>query len=226
MKKFFIYSSLAIFLFSVASCLKQVTRVSPDKTIDITGKWNDTDSRLVADTMINQLLLDKWVSNYMQLHTGKRPVIIVGLVKNKSYEHIDAETFIGDIEKAIVKNGSVRLVQAGDNRNELRTERADQQDFASPETTKKWGKELGADFIMQGTINSIVDANSMEKVIFYQVGLKLTDLETNEVVFVSDGYVSFPLQKLLQSGAETWWYHIKEMERSRGETGRNRHETG
>ena len=186
MKKFFIYTVIAIFLFSFAACLKQVTRVSPNKTIDITGKWNDTDSRLVADTMINQLLLDKWVSNYMQSHNGKRPVIIVGLVKNKSYEHIDAETFIGDVEKAIVKNGSVRLVQAGDNRNELRTERADQQDFASPETTKKWGKELGADFIMQGTINSIVDANSMEKVIFYQVDLQLTDLETNEVVWMGD----------------------------------------
>jgi uncharacterized protein (TIGR02722 family) len=186
MKRLLIYSFVAIFLTSFASCLKQVTRVNPDKTIDITGKWNDTDSRLVADTMINQLLLDKWVKNYMTSHDGKRPVIIIGLVKNKSYEHIDAETFIGDIEKAIVKNGSVRLVQAGEKRNELRTERADQQDFASPATTKKWGKELGADFIMQGTINSIIDANSMEKVIFYQVDLQLTDLETNEVVWMGD----------------------------------------
>jgi penicillin-binding protein activator len=186
MKRLLFYSLLTIFMVSIASCLKQVTRVSPDKTIDITGKWNDTDSRLVADTMINQLLLDKWVSNYMNSHEGKRPIIIVGLVKNKSYEHIDAETFIGDIEKAIVKNGSVRLVQAGDKRNELRTERADQQDFASPATTKKWGKELGADFIMQGTINSIVDASSTEKVIFYQIDLQLTDLETNEVVWMGD----------------------------------------
>lgn len=186
MKKLFIFLVAVILTFSFGSCLKQVTRVNPDKTIDITGKWNDTDSRLVADTMINQLLLDKWVGNYLNEHGGKRPVIIIGLVRNKSYEHIDAETFIGDIEKAIVKNGSVRLVQAGDKRNELRTERADQQDFASPETTKKWGKELGADFIMQGTINSIVDANSMEKVIFYQIDLQLTNLETNEIVWMGD----------------------------------------
>lgn len=186
MKRLLIYSFVASFLILFSACLKQVTRVNPDKTIDITGKWNDTDSRLVADTMINQLLLDKWVTNYMNSHEGKRPVIIIGLVRNKSYEHIDAETFIGDIEKAIVKNGSVRLVQAGDKRNELRTERADQQDFASPATTKKWGKELGADFIMQGTINSIVDANSMEKVIFYQVDLQLTDLETNEIIWMGD----------------------------------------
>ena len=72
---------------------------------------------------------------------------------------INSETFIKDIEKAIIKNGSVRLVQAGEKRQELRTERDEQnQGYTSPETAKKWGLELGADFMLQGTINSIVDS--------------------------------------------------------------------
>lgn len=78
------------------------------------------------------------------------------------------------------------MVQAGDKREQLRGERADQQDYASPETTKKWGKELGADFIMQGSINSTVDSFNKDKVVNYKINLELTNLETNEIVWIGD----------------------------------------
>ena len=85
-----------------------------------------------------------------------------------------------------MKDGNARLVVAGEKRNELRKEKADQQDYASPETIKKWGRELGADFMLQGTINSMVDQYKKEKVITYQVDLQLTNIETNEVVWIGD----------------------------------------
>jgi len=110
----------------------------------------------------------------------------VGLVRNKSHEHIDAETFIRDIEKAVIKYQQVILVQAGEKRNELRTEKADQQEFASPESKKKWGKELGADVILQGTINSIVDQYNKEQVTYYQIDIELTDIQTGQIVWLGD----------------------------------------
>ncbi len=167
-------------------CGRQVTRVAADKQIDLSGRWNDTDSRMVAEELTKQVLGQRWLPDFMQAHAGNRPVVVVGLVSNKSHEHIDAETFLADIEKAFINSGSVRLVQAGEKREELRQERGDQQQFASPETMKKWGKELGADYIMQGSINSIVDAHGKSKVVFYKVNLQLTDLETNEVVWIGD----------------------------------------
>ena len=75
---------------------------------------------------------------------------------------------------------------AGEKRNELRKERAEQQDYSAPETIKKWGRELGADFILQGTINSIVDSYKKQKVVMYQIDLQLTNIETNEVVWMGD----------------------------------------
>lgn len=178
---------VSAFLFS--SCISKkraVKRVSPDEQIDLSGRWNDTDSKMAADALIQQVLGERWIAEFQQAHQGNRPVVIVGLVKNKSHEHISAETFIKDIEKAILRNGSVRLVQAGDKREQLRGERADQQDFASPETTKRWGQELGADFMLQGTINSIVDSYQKEKVVYYQIDLELSNLETNELVWMGD----------------------------------------
>jgi hypothetical protein len=183
MKRILIFILLA----TIFACQRHtVTRVSPDQQIDLSGRWNDTDSKMVADAMTKDILNRPWIANFSQRNGGKKPVVIVGVISNKSHEHIEAETFIKDVEKAFVNTGMVRLVQDGTFREKVRQERADQQEFASPETQKKWGKELGADFMLFGTINSIVDSYNRKQVTLYKVNLELTDLETNEVVYLGD----------------------------------------
>jgi uncharacterized protein (TIGR02722 family) len=187
MKKLLYFLMVLATVFFYNSCTsRHVQRVNTDQTIDLSGRWNDSDSKLCADDLTQQILGEKWIPAFEQQHNMNKPSVVVGLVKNKSHEHIESETFIKDIEKAIIKNGSVRLVQAGDKREELRSERADQQDFASKETSKKWGQEMGADFILQGTINSTVDAYNKQQVVSYQIDLELTNLETNEIVWIGD----------------------------------------
>ncbi len=164
----------------------KVQRVDTEETIDLSGRWNDSDSRMTAEAMVEQILDAAWIGDYSKNNNGEKPTVIVGLVYNKSHEHISAETFIKEVEKAFINSGRVRLVQAGDKREELRRERAAQQEFASVETAKAWGKELGADFMLNGDISSIVDTYKKEKVNYYQVDLELTSLETSEVVWIGD----------------------------------------
>ncbi len=184
MRRIFIGTLVVLTIALINGCAnRKITRVDPNETIDLSGRWNDSDSRLVSEEMIGDLLTSAWIPRYLKAN-DKRPVVVVGLVENKSHEHINSETFIKDVEKAIIRDGNIRLVVAGEKRNELRKERAEQQDYASPETTKKWGKELGADFILQGTINSIVDSYKKQKVVTYQIDLQLTNIETNEVVWM------------------------------------------
>ena len=186
MRRIFIGTLVVLTIALINGCAnRKITRVDPNETIDLSGRWNDSDSRLVSEEMIGDPLTSAWIPRYLKAN-DKRPVVVVGLVENKSHEHINSETFIKDVEKAIIRDGNIRLVVAGEKRNELRKERAEQQDYASPETTKKWGKELGADFILQGTINSIVDSYKKQKVVTYQIDLQLTNIETNEVVWMGD----------------------------------------
>lgn len=176
---------LAVILLSFAGCqpTKNVSRVDDKQQIDLSGRWNDTDSRLVSEEMVKDALTRSWLPDYLESRSQK-PTVIVGIVKNKSSEHISTETFIKDIEREFINSGKVKIVQGGEAREQLRDERADQQDFASPSTTKKWGREKGADFILQGTVNSITDANAKLKLVYYQVDLELTDLESNEKVWI------------------------------------------
>lgn len=170
----------------LSSCARRtVTRIDPATTIDLSGGWNATDSRMTASEITNQILTEKWLSNHVSAK-GKKPVVIVGLITNKSHEHIEAETFMKDLETSFIQTDKVGLVQSGKKREELRAEKADQQSNASQSTMKKFGLEKGADYILQGSINSIVDAYRKEKTVTYQVNLELTNIETNEVVWIGD----------------------------------------
>lgn len=197
MKKTVFIMSIVVLSILLGACSsqKKVTRVSPDEQIDLSGRWNDTDSRLTAEAMIKQSLIEPWLNNFRDTHGGDKPVVICGFVKNKSHEHINAETFIKDMEKAFLNSQQVRLVQGGEKREEIRKERADQQDFSSAETMKAWGREVGADFMLQGTINSIVDSEGRETVNFYQVNLELTNIETNEIVWIGDKKIKKYIKK-------------------------------
>lgn len=168
------------------SCSRKVTRIDPGEQIDLSGRWNNTDSRLTAEKMIDDILKEKWVGDHQEGHNGQKPVVIVGFVTNKSTEHIDAETFVKDVEQSFIKSGRVRLVQGGKKREELRAEKADQQTNASASSMKKFGLEQGADFILQGSINSIVDSQKRKKVVYYQINLELTNIQSNEVVWIGD----------------------------------------
>ncbi|MGB0176644.1 MAG: penicillin-binding protein activator LpoB [Owenweeksia sp.] len=181
---FFLVAALC---FGLASCnsTKKVTRVDEGEQIDLSGRWNDTDSRLVANEMVQDALSRAWLGDHIQDY-GQKPSIIVGLIKNKTSEHIATETFISDIERSLINSGRVKLVQGGEFRNDLRAEKLDQQDNASMETVKRFGRELGADYILQGTVSSITDSDGRTRLIFYQTDLSLTNIETNQKVWIGD----------------------------------------
>lgn len=161
-------------------------RVETDTVTDVGDQWNDTDSRLVADEMINDVLSRPWLPQFSQRHDGKNPLVIIGTVKNRSHEHINVKTFVRDLEKALLNSGQVEFVASRDERSEIRDERLDQASYASEETAKAAGQELGADYMLQGELNSIVNKDGGKSVRFYQVNLTLIDLEKNKKVWIGE----------------------------------------
>lgn len=180
MKSFAIAIVLVV---TACSSAPTVVRTAPDAPVDLSGYWNDQDSQLVSEEMVRDSLESSW-SSEARAKLGRAPRVIVGFVRNRSQEHLNTQTFVKDLERALVSSGSVDVVASSDERSDLRAERLDQQQHASIESAKSMGKELGADFMLQGQINSILDAAGNEQVRFYQVELELTDLESNRKVWI------------------------------------------
>lgn len=173
-----------VFLISfLAGCATEVKRVGVEQVKDLSGNWNDTDSRLVSEEMIRDSMASGWIDRH-QGKTGKVPTVIVGSVRNLSHEHINTRTFVADLERAFVNSGRVDVVASKDERGDIREERKDMDLNATEASRKAAGNEIGADYMLMGTINTIVDAGSSEQIRFYQVDLTLVSTTDNRKIWV------------------------------------------
>lgn len=154
----------------------EVKRVSADKEIALSDRWNATDSRLVAEEMITDMLSFPWASQF-ELQNDRLPTIIIQRIANKSHEHIALDTFINDIKRSVIRSGKASFVAGGEEREAVRDERIDQE--LNAKDAKQQGQEKAADFALSGSVNSLVDKVDNERVTFYQVDLKLIDMESN-----------------------------------------------
>lgn len=168
----------------VMGCSTKVARVQSDSTMDLTGRWNDSDSRLVAEEMIKDCLNQRWVFKWES--ENKRPVVIVGKIENKSHEHISSETFVKDVQRALLNSGRVDFVANKNERDQIRDEKGDQAANSSATTAKSAGEETGADLMMIGTINTIVDQEGKKAVVFYQTNLELVEIESHRTVWIGE----------------------------------------
>jgi PBP1b-binding outer membrane lipoprotein LpoB len=173
---------IALGLSGMLSCARSVSRVSPDQSIDLSGRWNDTDSRQVASKMIADLLGSEKFKDYAKA-LGKKPAIIVGLIRNKTSEHIDSDNYVKKFEFAIFNSGVADLVESDTFRDKLREERAQQQDFS--DQVARWGKEVGANLMLFGEMTSETDVYNNKRVVNYITTLFLTDMETNKRIWYS-----------------------------------------
>ncbi len=194
-----LFTFALITLVALTGCKTKVERVAVDETIDLSGRWNDTDSRLVSEEMIADIATRPWIEEYTAKN-GKKPVIIVGTIRNKSSEHIETETFTKDLERELINNGRVTFVANTVERGELRQERKEQQTWSREETQKRLAAETGADYMLQGSIKTIVDQEGKEQVMFYQVDMEMVHLETNEKVW-SDGK---KIKKYIKRSKRKW----------------------
>jgi uncharacterized protein (TIGR02722 family) len=167
-------------MLALASCNSnpKVTRVDASTQTDLSGYWNDTDVRIVCDSLIKAALDSPRVTQAIA-QKGRLPVIIVGNFTNDSDEHIDTSIISSTMEIVIFNSGKADFVAGGDTRNELRAERQEQQGNASETTAAALGNETGADFLLTGSVKTIVDRAGDTSTRTYYVSAELTSIETN-----------------------------------------------
>lgn len=182
MRKFIHVGLVCCFAAFTFGCATSVKRMDVDEVKDISGRWNDTDSRLVSEEIIADCLSRPWYSN-AKTSLKRLPVITVGTISNQSSEHIDTITYVEDLQQSIINSGKAEFVASKNERGQLRDEKMEQDIHASEESRKDLGQELGADFMLTGIFTSIMDEEGGKTVVLYQINMKLIDIKTNRIVW-------------------------------------------
>jgi uncharacterized protein (TIGR02722 family) len=180
MKKILIVFGAVIFVLSGCVTATTVQRVGSDTQIDLSGYWNDTDVRIVCNALIKDCLSNPRVDQAIRAMGGKTPTVIVGRFRNDSSEQIDTSIISSIMEATIFNSGKMDFVAGGSTRDDLRAERQDQQGNASEATAAALAKETGANFMLTGSVKTIVDRAENQTVRTYFVNAELTNIETNQ----------------------------------------------
>ncbi|GBU29232.1 hypothetical protein R84B8_02796 [Treponema sp. R8-4-B8] len=170
---------LCTFLLLSSCATTDVKRIKSGSQNDLSGYWNAVDVKIVCESLINDCLSNVRVNQEIKARGSKKPVVIVGRFKNASDEHIDTEIISSTMENVIFNSGKLDFVAGGDTRAALRAERQDQLGNASEETTAGLGKETGADFMLTGSLRTMVDREGNRSIRTYFVTAELTNIETN-----------------------------------------------
>jgi hypothetical protein len=129
--------------------------VSADTQIDLSGYWNDTDVRIVCDSLIKTCLDSPRVTQ-VAANLGRLPVVLVGTFKNDSDEYIDTTIISRTMAKAILNSGKANFIPGVDA-----------------------GNKTGVDFLLTGTVRTIIDRAGNTTIRTYFVSAEMTNVETN-----------------------------------------------
>ena len=186
MSKFLAFSltfALSALVLSGCASTPQVSRVSSDTQTDLSGYWNDSDVRIVCDSIIKDCLASPRVEQF-KTKSGELHVIIVGTFRNDSDEHIDTSIITKKMEAAIINSGKADFVASKSERSEIRDERQEQQSWASEDTAKALANEAGADFMLIGSVKTMVDKAGKIATRNYYVYAELIAVESNKKLWM------------------------------------------
>jgi len=176
---------LGVFILLSSCGTTNVKRIESGTQGDLSGYWNAVDVKIVCEALINDCLSSAKINQEIRARGNKKPVVIVGKFKNASDEHIDTEIITSIMENVIFNSGKLDFVASGDTRNAIRAERQDQlSGNTSDETIAGIGKETGADFMMTGSVRTIVDREGNKSVRTYFVTAELTNMTTNARLWI------------------------------------------
>ena len=173
---------LGVIVLLLSSCASSggVQRMDAGAQTDLSGYWNDTDVRIVCEALINDCINSPRVAQAILARGGRTPVVLIGSFRNESSEHIDTAIITSIMETTIFNSGRLNFVAGGGTRDELRAERQDQQTHASEHTAAGLGHETGADFLLTGTVRTIIDRAGNETIRTYFVSAEMSNIETND----------------------------------------------
>lgn len=184
MKKtvFLIMGGLAVLAMSGCATTPAVQYGSAEQVETITTDFGSTDLQMIAEKMVNSLLATPL------LQSGKRPVVYVHRVKNKTDEHIDTASITDKIKVTLLKSGRVRFSAVSEVNDEImkQLEYQTSAGMVDPKTAKRFGTQVGADYFLYGEISSIKKRGGRVEDVYYKITLNLVNIATGLIEWADE----------------------------------------
>lgn len=139
-------------------------------------QWSETDMQVAVKAMVQSLVNTPAIVN-----AKATPILMVTNLQNKTSEHIDTQSIMDMVRVELSQSGRVAFVDK-EAREDISNEYGYQNSGAVSDETKKGpGGQVGADFIVNGRLDSIVKEVGKDKTVYYKLTLNMTNLKTSVI---------------------------------------------
>ncbi len=144
----------------------------------LTDQWSETDMQKAVAELVSSL------SGHNAIAAApKPPILMVTRLQNKTSEHIDTQSITDMITVELMRGGRVTFVDRA-----ARDDISEEYEYHSSgmvegATRAGPGRQIGADYIVNGRVDSIVQQAGREKTVYYKITLNLTNLNTGLIVW-------------------------------------------
>jgi hypothetical protein len=168
-----------------------IQRIGADDRKDLSGYWNANDVKEACDALIEQCLNSKMMEEVLaKEYRGQKPYVAVGKFRNESSEYIDTVIISGKMEVAIFESGKLRFVAGGEILQELREENMERLKHAEEGTGTGGGEETAADFLLTGSVRTMLDQNDGLSTRTYLVRAELYRMGKEDAVWMGAAEVN------------------------------------
>lgn len=174
-------SSAALF----SGCASQTVSYGDAQSVEtLTKDFGSTDLQQIATKMVDDMLTFPPI---IDLTKNRRPVLFVDKIKNKSQEHIDTESITDTIQNRLINSGKFRFVDMT-SVGAVADQMAYQQrsGMVDKRTAVQSGSQIGAEYMLNGNLSSIVKNSGGKSDVYYKFTLKLLNLKTGIVEWTSE----------------------------------------
>lgn len=156
----------------------------------MTDQWSETDMQKSVADMVASMTKHPVLAN-----AKVPPIVMVTGLQNKTSEHIDGQNIMDMVRVELSQTGKVAFID-----KEARQDIADEYNYQDSgmvnETTKKGpGGQIGADFIVNGRLDSNVQEVGKDKSVYYKLTLNLTNLKTGVITWTNQKQIRKTFKK-------------------------------
>lgn len=179
----FLICTTCFMLLIMTGCMSSTRDLNPKTEVHYDASYDFSDKNQIVDGLVTPLLAAP------VFPVQEKPIMIIYPVVNETSEHIGTDGITDDIRMKLVQSGRFRFISEDQRANIQKETKYQNQGYVDPAMRVEQGRQLGANYILSGTLRSIkkeqpkqVRLTKKER-IYYSLNLTITDLKTSEVVY-------------------------------------------
>lgn len=178
--------SLAMMSSGCAMFRASATDVNVDQTGHMDARYDAADMRNITQNVVDDFLASEFLQNQPE-----PPVMMIAGVQNRTNDHVDTKNITDRMRTLLIQSGDVRFINEA-RRADLINEQGYQAANVTPDMQLAIGQQLGAQYMVSGSLTEIKRTSpkqvriSKQELRYYKFTYEVTDLETSEIVWITE----------------------------------------